>query len=792
MRARMMFVAGAALLLAVAPGAAARAQQTADTSGWGAVVLPQTEAIAALATGVAVGPDAIVAVGQRACEWRDRKTADIGRCWGQPWVSLDGIDREAVEARTSGLDLGRFTMTTSGPELGVEGVAYGPGGFVAYGWAKPVGGAARDAGIAPTLWRSDDGRAWERIPAPESFAGEHLMGLGPWLNDMVGTEAGYLLAGTTFGTPAPRAAIWSSPDGLTWTLAEDGDAFDIGRLHRHHGGPGAGGITAIAVEPAAADFGGAIAVGTACPAAQEGAGPRGGDWRTTYDWTTGNCWAQYWRTDDGVSWEASTFEPAEGGVLPDEIRWADDVATDGDRTIVGTNPRLVLHTDDGSTWDVADGDKVGRQEALATSTAGFHALVPKCEAAECRRQALTLWSSPDGADWDLTPTQPTMPSGAEDFITVDAVSFGDRILATAGYWTAPRGDLASMVLLSPPLATVPTRPSLDAVISVPPANAAPLPDSVAVPAGSIAYVTAADTTGSWIREHVIETGADSAFGKGFEVEWRPDPGDATTIAYTVRGAATAAPLSTIRQWGCEKEVCRDRVLVRDAWRPRFSPDGTAIAFSRSVVDLGDAWVRDLRDSQTTRLPGGEPEWSPTGEWLLVLKEYVDDLAVAAAVVRPDGSDERVLGPGWNATWSPDGRKVASTWTEGDVTTVSAVDIGSGATEELFAVEGGIAELRWLPGDTVAFVRGDHDGGDLYAIDLADKSVTSLTANLVVKPDLAVSPDGAWLAFSATPTDADAAEAAGIYLASRDGGWRPLVTGVDASAPAWRPEVMPAG
>ena len=80
----------------------------------------------------------------------------------------------------------------------------------------------------------------------------------------------------------------------------------------------------------------------------------------------------------------------------------------------------------------------------------------------------------------------------------------------------------------------------------------------------------------------------------------------------------------------------------------------------------------------------------------------------------------------------------------------------------------------------------------YAIDLADKSVTSLTANLVVKPDLAVSPDGAWLAFSATPTDADAAEAAGIYLASRDGGWRPLVTGVDASAPAWRPEVMPAG
>ena len=163
-----------------------------------------------------------------------------------------------------------------------------------------------------------------------------------------------------------------------------------------------------------------------------------------------------------------------------------------------------------------------------------------------------------------------------------------------------------------------------------------------------------------------------------------------------------------------------------------------------------------------------------------------DLAVAAAVVRPDGSHERVLGSGWNATWSPDGRKVASTWTDGGVTTVSAVDIDSGETEELFAIEGDIATMRWLPGDIVAFVRGDHDGGDLYAIDLADQTATSLTANLLVKPDLTVSPDGAWLAFSATPTDVGVAESAGLYLASRDGGWRPLATGVDASMPAWLP------
>ncbi len=111
------------------------------TTAWGASVLPQTEEIAALVTGVAVGPELMVAVGQRACE--RTKNEDLGRCWGQPWVSTDGVSWEAVEARTSGLDLGRFIAATSGPEIGVEGVTSGPGGFVAFGWARPVGGGRR-------------------------------------------------------------------------------------------------------------------------------------------------------------------------------------------------------------------------------------------------------------------------------------------------------------------------------------------------------------------------------------------------------------------------------------------------------------------------------------------------------------------------------------------------------------------------------------------------------------------------------------------------------------------------
>ena len=74
--------------------------------------------------------------------------------------------------------------------------------------------------------------------------------------------------------------------------------------------------------------------------------------------------------------------------------------------------------------------------------------------------------------------------------------------------------------------------------------------------------------------------------------------------------------------------------------------------------------------------------------------------------------------------------------------------------------------RWLPDDGLAMVVGSGTpelAGDLYVVDLSDGSVRSLTSGLAVAPDLTVSPDGEWLAFTATVdgrTD--------IYVASRDG------------------------
>jgi len=115
--------------------------------------------------------------------------------------------------------------------------------------------------------------------------------------------------------------------------------------------------------------------------------------------------------------------------------------------------------------------------------------------------------------------------------------------------------------------------------------------------------------------------------------------------------------------------------------------------------------------------------------------------------------------------------------------VSAVDLATGEATPLLAVEGSILAMAWLPGDVLAIVDGGTDGGNLYAVDLADLTVRSLTSGITVWPDsgMDVSPDGQWLALSATASDGW-----NLYLASIDGGWRQLTTSGNASMPTWAP------
>ena len=83
---------------------------------------------------------------------------------------------------------------------------------------------------APAIWHTTDGLEWTRVAAP----GELGDGV---INRLIRTPDGFLAVGTSVNTLAdpdstsvPRAAVWSSVDGLAWARVADQPAFEDGTI----------------------------------------------------------------------------------------------------------------------------------------------------------------------------------------------------------------------------------------------------------------------------------------------------------------------------------------------------------------------------------------------------------------------------------------------------------------------------------------------------------------------------------------------------------------------------------
>jgi hypothetical protein len=103
----------------------------------------------------------------------------------------------------------------------ISGVIAGPNGWVAVGLdGYPQGGTQAIGVKGAAVWTSTDGLHWKREATQASFAGA---GMGQILRN----GQGFIASGSDYptATTAAEPAIWTSPDGQTWTRISANQGF---------------------------------------------------------------------------------------------------------------------------------------------------------------------------------------------------------------------------------------------------------------------------------------------------------------------------------------------------------------------------------------------------------------------------------------------------------------------------------------------------------------------------------------------------------------------------------------
>jgi hypothetical protein len=251
-----------------------------------------------------------------------------------------------------------------GPGGFMQAVTVGGPGLVAVGYES---GTDDDAAV----WTSPDGLSWTRVPHDEAVFG------GPGSEEMFGVTAGgpgLVAVGWGVVDGDEGAAVWVSTDGYTWERIIDNAVF---------GGPGGQAMYAVV-----AGGPGLVAVG--------------------YDFLEGEWDAAVWTSTDGLNWsEVPAAGAVFGGPNIQEMRSValggpGLVAVGNDYAEVAVNG-AVWTSADGLTWtrvphDAAVFGGAGNQEmrGVAAGTPGL-AAVGRDDTGEAGDAA--VWASADGLTW---------------------------------------------------------------------------------------------------------------------------------------------------------------------------------------------------------------------------------------------------------------------------------------------------------------------------------------------------------------------------------------------------------
>ncbi|HEX9425112.1 MAG TPA: S9 family peptidase [Pyrinomonadaceae bacterium] len=260
---------------------------------------------------------------------------------------------------------------------------------------------------------------------------------------------------------------------------------------------------------------------------------------------------------------------------------------------------------------------------------------------------------------------------------------------------------------------------------------------------------------------------------------------------------------------------------------RFSPDGNRVAFTVSEPPKGanrsrHIWILDVRTrevSQFTNSAKSEfaPRWSPDGSHLAFLSDRED--ANQIYLMPTDGGEAIRLTEGKNAVrafeWSPDGKQISllapELKTEAEEkkekdkddarvvdrddkrTRLWLIDVETKKVRQLTAGNWEIREAKWTPqGDRLIVSVTDHPEADqetnrIFSVTTSDGQMKQISAPRGPFGQLSISPDGNSVAYLAARVDGPSPH--DLYLQPVTGGLARNLTAVSVDRPiagfAWR-------
>jgi len=372
---------------------------------WGTLAIPASD----IGTGwigrmeaVAVTESGLVAVGDPVCAPQNDPTA----CQASVWTAASGEGWAHVPDQ-QGLELG-LTSPPSGPEPGMFDVATGPTGLVAIGFDY----GPQSSG--PGIWRSPDGRTWERVmvefgSSPTEAYSHRIVAIAAGPQGYV--VVGYVVAGVS--TPAPditaSAAAWTSPDGVIWTRAGDSADMDVGPCLDTGEEPACGGMRAVV-----ATGSGFIAVGQSRTSADPTVPSQPVAWTSS----DGSIWT---RSDIGLDFDGHLSGVSAGG--PGLVA----VGTVCQPDCFGSAAGGIAATSvDGATW-IATPVSGAAVLSDAASAGGPVFALGIVDADVDQTAELQMWRSDDGVSWQRVTSLPTIPD-ATGYRAADIAAAGDQVI----------------------------------------------------------------------------------------------------------------------------------------------------------------------------------------------------------------------------------------------------------------------------------------------------------------------------------------------------------------------------